>query len=200
MALPGTLRGNTKDILTILSWAIAIDAGLLNHWVCYHVKNLNGREGFHYPEPENLVFYWHEYLPEAPEPRAFQDLIKKFWPMLTFAVGPAVDEQNIDEASSTQRELQLALAFAFAAGRVNFNQLDRFTRRVEYDAETIALNRTTSAFTQGRATFGWRFYPRFQSPPPESTNLHVISNLLIKGGQGAITRWTTASLRPASAS
>ena len=55
---------------------------------------------------------------------------------------------------------------------------------MEYDAETMALNRKISSFTQGRATFGWRFYPRFQNPPPEATNIHVLANLLIKGGQG----------------
>ncbi len=196
MALPGELRGKTRDILAILSWAIAVDAGLLNQYTCYHVKNLKDRGSFECPDPESLVFYWHEYLPGAEEPRIFQELVRKYWPILTFAVDPAVDEQNIDEASSTQRELQLALAFAFAAGRVSFNQLDRFTRRIEYDAETIALNRTVSAFTQGRATFGWRFYPRFQPPPSESTNFHVIANLLIKGGQGRNYQMDNSKLEP----
>ena len=184
MALPGTLQGDTKDVLAILAWAIAIDAGQLNLQVRHHVKNVLGRSDPECLEPGNLIFYWHEYLPDAPERAIFQKLIKKSWPILTFAVDPVVDEQNIDDAASIHRELQLALAFAFAAGQVSFNQLNRFTRRLEYDAETIALNRTISSFTQGQSTFGWRFYPRFQNPPPEWTNFNVLANLLIKGGQG----------------
>jgi hypothetical protein len=184
MALPGKLRGDTRDMLTILSWAIAVDGGLLNELVRYHVKNMKNRSRFDWPDPDEMVFYWHDYQSEAPEPQVFQEIIKQYWPILTFAVDPVLDEQNIADAASIHRELQLALAFSFAAGRTSFNQLNRATRRLEYDAETIALNRTISSFTQGQSTFGWRFYPRFQNPPPEASNLHVFANILIRGGQG----------------
>ena len=80
-------------------------------------QQLEGPGGFECPDPEDLVFYWHEYLPGAEEPRVFEEVVKRKWPILTFAVDPAVDEQNIDEAASVHRELQLAVAFAFAAGR-----------------------------------------------------------------------------------
>jgi hypothetical protein len=196
MALPGNLQGDTKHLLSILSWAIAVDAGLLNGLICDHVKNMNGRGGFDCPEPDNLVFYWHEYLPVAPEPQIFQEVIKRNWPILTFAVDPVVDEQNIADAASVHRELQLALAFAFAAGRISFNSLNRYTRRLEYDAETLALNQTVTSFTQGQATFGWRFYPRFQNPPPEATNLNVIANILIRGGQGRNYQMDNSKLEP----
>src|SRR5207302_464417 len=100
----------------------------------------------------------------------------------TFAIDPVVDQQNIADAFSRHRELQLALAFAFASGNVNFNQMMRFQRRLEMDAETIALNRTVTGFAHGNDSFGWRFTPRFQTPPEEKNNLVVLANMLYRTG------------------
>ena len=88
------------------------------------------------------------------------------------------------DASSVHRDMQLALAFAFSTGQINFRQLLQFQRRVEFDAETIALNRTITSFSHGRDTFGFRFMPRYQNPPPERSNFHVLYNQLVKGGPG----------------
>ncbi len=104
--------------------------------------------------------------------------------MITFALDPVTDQQNIADAFSLRRDLQIAMAYSFATGQINFSQLNRFRRRIEEDAETIALNRTVTAYAHGNETFGWRFYPRFQNPPVpvERTNFGTLGNLLARGG------------------
>ena len=128
----------------------------------------------------SLSFYEKEPSPEAEE--AFENYVRTRWPMIVFALDPSVDQQNIADAYSLRRDLQLALAFSFSTGKINFSQLDRYNRKIEQDAETIALNRTVTSFSYGNDTFGWRFYPRYQNPPAERSNLQTISNLLIRGG------------------
>jgi hypothetical protein len=94
------------------------------------------------------------------------------------------EQQNIADALSRRRDLQLAVAFAFSTGRISFNQLNRFRRQLDYEAATIALNRTVTAFAQGNEMFGWRFAPRYQTPPEEESNLHLLFNMLYRGGPG----------------
>ena len=52
-------------------------------------------------------------------------------------------------------------------GRSTSTSSRQFQRRIEIDAETIALNRTVTSFAHGNDTFGFRFTPRYQNPPPE---------------------------------
>jgi hypothetical protein len=54
-------------------------------------------------------------------------------------------------------------------------------RKLQRDAATIDLNRTAVGFGHGDDTFGWRFYPRFQTPPVEG-NAKVLFRDLIVGG------------------
>ena len=51
---------------------------------------------------------------------------------------------------------------------------------MEKDVETIALNRTAIAFSHGNDTFGWRFYPRVQTPPTPGT-LGAFAETLLGG-------------------
>jgi hypothetical protein len=60
------------------------------------------------------------------------------------------------------------MAMAFASGRVNGQALMRYTRRLEADIATVALNKTAVGFTHGADTFGWRFMPRVQTPPTKN--------------------------------
>ena len=48
----------------------------------------------------------------------------------------------------------------------------------------IALNRTAVGFGAGDTTFGWRFYPRLQTPPTQAT-VRRFSGTLINGGPTA---------------
>ena len=56
-----------------------------------------------------------------------------------------------------------------------------YARRIEYDFATIDLNGTAVGFSHGDDTFGWRFYPRFQTPDIESNATVFIRDLLIGG-------------------
>ena len=179
--MPGDLRGKSDDITTILAYAVAIDAGLLNQRLQEEMKAFTGQNGFMPPcDPETLFFYLPE--PDLWAKQAFHDYVAKRWPVITFALDPVDDQQNIADAMSLRRDLQLAVALAFTQGTIGFNQLNRFRRRIEEDAETIALNKTVSAFAHGNDSFGWRFTPRFQNPPFRENNLQTIGNLLYRGG------------------
>jgi hypothetical protein len=184
--LPGDLKGQPDDVLSILSWSVAVECGLLDRQLKRDIKataNLKANQvqhGFECPDLTSVFFYDKDPSPEAEE--VFEHYVRGRWPMIVFALDPFVDQQNIADAFSLRRDLQLALAFSFATGKVNFSQLDRYNRKIEQDAETIALNRTVTSFSHGSDTFGWRFYPRYQNPPPERSNIQTISNLLIRGG------------------
>jgi len=66
---------------------------------------------------------------------------------------------------------------------------------MEYDLETIELNRTVVAFSHGNNTFGWQFFPRIQTPPTPS-NLKVITRDLLIGGQSRDSLARTYKLEP----
>ncbi len=111
---------------------------------------------------------WLDAYVRDPDPatvQMFNDYVRCRWPIQVFALDPVTQDQNIADIFSRRRELQLALAVGVARGTVRANAAANFARRLETDIETIQLNRTSIAFAHGSDTFGWRFYPRFQSPP-----------------------------------
>ncbi|MEZ5941083.1 MAG: hypothetical protein R3C18_06810 [Planctomycetaceae bacterium] len=77
----------------------------------------------------------------------------------------------------------MALALAFASGNANIQNVTRYARRLEMEMETIALNQTAVAFGHGSDTFGWRFTPRMQTPPIESSTSAAFRTLFT-GGPG----------------
>ena len=188
LKLPGDLKGQPDDVLSILSWGVAVECGLLDRQLKRDIKataNLKGSQpqhGSQSPDLTSVFFYDKDPSPEAEE--IFEHYIRARWPMIVFALDPSVDQQNIADAFSLRRDLQLALAFSFATGKVNFSQLDRYNRKIEQDAETIALNRTVTSFSHGSDTFGWRFYPRFQNPRRVKSNIETIGDMLWRGGPG----------------
>src|SRR5262249_41846015 len=113
-----------------------------------------------------LQFFGPNPSPEARE--AFNQYVRMRWPIKVFALDPVEQDQNIADEYARRREEQIALALAFASGKISAQAMMRFDRRIEWDMATIALNRTVTGFTHGADTFGWRFTPRFQSPPIES--------------------------------
>ncbi len=189
--LPGNLRFRPVGVLC---WGIAVHAGLLNRQLREDMKQTKGADGFTCPpEVDSLFFYPPE--PGAEAPTIFQEYIKARWPMITFALEPVVDQQNIDDAYSRRRDLQLALAFALSSGRVSFRQAINYNRQLQYEAEAIALNQTVTSFAHGNDTFGWRFTPRYQTPPDES-NIRAIANLLINGGPGRNWQLDNSKIEP----
>lgn len=169
-----------------LCWAIAIDAALLNDALREDVQRWMQMGQIKGPPVESLLFYLPASMNGTPPFEAASDVFRQYvaarWPIIAFAVDPVVDQQNIADAYSMRRELRMALAFSFASGKINFDQFNRFQRRLEQESETIALNRTVVSYSHGNDTFGWRFAPRFQNPPPEPSNLHALGNLVLRNG------------------
>jgi hypothetical protein len=126
-----------------------------------------------------MPFYGPDPPPQARA--AFNEYVKCRWPIHIFALDPVTQEENLGDVFSRRRETQLALSLAFASGRMTAGSFTRFARRLETDMSTIALHRTAVGFSHGENTFGWRFYPRFQTPPIES-NLTVIFRDQLWGG------------------
>jgi hypothetical protein len=189
--LPGNLRFRPVGVLC---WAIAVEAGLLNRQLREDMKDTKDLEGNACPfNVDELYFYQPIPAPEAVA--AFQAYVKARWPMITFALEPVTDQQNIEDAYSRQRSLQLAIAFALSSGQITFNQALNYNRTLQYEAQTIMLNQTISAFAHGNDTFGWRIRPRFQNPPDES-NLRAVTNLLLYGGPGPNYGLKNAKIEP----
>lgn len=173
--------------LSALCWAVAVDAALLDEALHRQAAATLADHGLPCPDLGAVKFYrplirapgvYDEYMAAR---EVFVDYVRNRWPIITFAIDPVVEQQNILDEYALRRDLQLALAFAFASGSINFRQMTTYRRQIEEDAETIALNQTVSAFAHGNDTFGWRLYPRYQNPPSES-NLHAAVNLLAFGG------------------
>ena len=89
----------------------------------------------------------------------------------------------------------LALSLAFTSGQMSAQSFTRYARRIELDMETIALNRTQVGFSHGNDTFGWRFYPRVQSPPTDS-NATVLFRDMLLGGPCRNAELKTMRLEP----
>ncbi|HUT92174.1 MAG TPA: hypothetical protein VMY37_21955 [Thermoguttaceae bacterium] len=149
----------------VLAWAIIVESALLNDRLMEDMRTVAREKGSHCMLQEGE---WRQfYLPKPwPEDRAaFNEYVRCRWPVVVFALDPVIDEQNIAELFSVRREMQLAAAVALAAGEIRPSAALNFVRRVETDVETIALNRTIVGFSHGSDTFGWRYYPRLQTPP-----------------------------------
>ncbi|MEZ6065006.1 MAG: hypothetical protein R3B90_04715 [Planctomycetaceae bacterium] len=134
--------------------------------------------------PTALNTNWQAYYgPEPPmEARmAFNDYVRCRWPVHVFAVDPITQDQNVADSFSQRREMQLALSLAFASGRIGSQSFTRMARRIELDMESIALHRTIVGFSHGEDTFGWRFYPRVQSPEIEG-NIKTFGRMICAGG------------------
>lgn len=147
---------------------------LKNDWLRNETKHFG-------PDPDNIErpagYDTHVADLEAAA-NVFLEYVRCRWPVTVFALDPMTDEQNIADQFSRRREMQLAVAVAVADGKVSPSAAGRFVRRLETDIETVALNRTAVGFSHGGDTFGWRFYPRVQTPPFQR-NLGVLAESII---------------------
>jgi hypothetical protein len=190
-------RHNIKDKpIGALCWAVAVEAALLDYYLKQDARRVfadNGLPG----EPIDTVHFYHpnEYCDDVSRD-VFCQYIRLRWPIITFSLDPVTDQQNIADSFSLNRDLQLALSFAFATGQINFSQLNTFRRQIQQQSDTIALNRTITGFMQGNDTFGFRFTPRFQNPPNQATNFGVIASQLISGGPGPNYQMRKSKLEP----
>jgi hypothetical protein len=152
--------------VTVFAWAILVETALLEDRLTEDMKSVQMSKGG--PSvPEGTHFHGPDPCPEARQ--IFNDYVRARWPIYVFAIDPVTEDQNIADDYSMRREMQLAIALSFATGQLSASNMTKYTRRIEEDMNTIALNRTVIGFSHGDNNFGWRFYPRVQSPPIRGT-------------------------------
>ncbi len=157
-----------RTTTAVLAWGILVESALLNERLLEDVREAATARGHCGPGAACVApFYGPDPPPEARA--AFADYVRCRWPIRVFALDPVSEEQNVDDSYARRRELQIAMAMASATGRLNAQAMARYTRRLETDLATVALNKTAVGFSHGSDTFGWRFYPRVQSPPVRGT-------------------------------
>ncbi|MEW4453740.1 hypothetical protein AB1L30_13785 [Bremerella sp. JC817] len=158
----------TFTTTTSLAWCILVNSALLNDRLLEDMRKVSAESGA-FPAPERWLECFHPIPRDSEATMLFNQYVQARWPVHVFALDPVNDEQNIAEVFSQRREMQLAMAAGVASGNVSARTAMNFARRMELDLETIDLNRKTVAFAHGQNVFGWRFYPRFQSPRVPST-------------------------------
>lgn len=169
------------NVTADLAWAIIVESALLNEKLKQDIRQAAANTGKPLPNADHVQFF----LPGpmlAPEARyAFNEYVRVRWPIHVFAVDPVSQDQNIADTYSKRQEMQLALTLAFASGNINASNMTRYARRIEKDMETIAINKTQIGFSHGEDTFGWRFYPRYQTPEIEGNFKTIFRDQLIGG-------------------
>jgi len=192
---------------SIFSWAVVVDCVLLNERLKEEIERYDGREGFSAPADLDVMRF---YVPSPKNTQAnpqlagdyitaeetFKAFVAARWPVICFALDPVTDQQNIGDSASLRRDLQLAMAMAFSSGQISASQFNRFRRLIGEDTETIALNKTVTAYSHSNDTFGWRFYPRFQNAPIEPSNLHSFANQMVFGGPPRNYQMKNSKLEP----
>lgn len=159
---------------TVFAWGILVETALLEEQLHDDMKRVAIAHGGP-AVPDEVHFHGPNPSPEAC--KLFNEYVAARWPVYVFALDPVTEDQNIADDFSMRREMQLAIALAFSSGQINASTMTRFVRRIEKDMDTIALNRTVIAFSHGDNTFGWRFYPRMQTPPIKG-NLNAVAELI----------------------
>ena len=168
-----------QTVTLSLAWAVLVESALLNERLNEDMRRVAGDPDCNCLYGGPYIFFGPDPLPEARY--AFMEYVRCRWPIHVFALDPVNQEQNIADAFSMRRELQLAAAIALATGQAGFSETMRFARRIEVEQQTIDLNRTTVAFAHGANTFGWRFHPRFQTAEIESNGTVLFRDLLVGG-------------------
>jgi hypothetical protein len=165
-----------RTTTAVLAWMILVESALLNERLIEDMRNISAAKGMGARCAFAGPFYGPNPAPEARD--GFNDYVRRRWPIRVFALDPVSNEQNVEDMFSQRREMQLALAMAVAHGRASRQTMARYDRALQTNMATIALNQTAVGFTHGADTFGWRFYPRIQSPPTQN-NLAAFRDTLI---------------------
>ena len=170
-----------RTATAVLAWAIIIDSALLNEKFQEEIESTHVARGGPPVPPNGIYFYRPEPGPEMCS--LFNEFVSARWPLHIFALDPEIQDQNVGDSFSKRREMQLAMSLAFTSGQIGAQNFMRYVRRIEQDIDTIALNHTMVGFSHGDNVFGWRFYPRVQTPPIDGNFEAIFRDLLI-GGQG----------------
>ena len=171
--------GHDLELSHILAWCVYVDSILLNERLNDDIRETTGTRPSDFSHPCWLPFFGPDPTPEARD--TFARYVQLRWPVRVFALDPQIDQQSIADASSVIRQMQLAVVMGFSSGNLGLSAAMDTIRKLQRDRATIDLNRTAIAFGHGDDTFGWRFQPRFQTPPVEG-NAKVFFRDLIVGG------------------
>lgn len=163
-----------------LAWSLIVEASLLNRELLESMKRLESEKGVACGLAGSVQLQFHGPDPSPEAREAFNQYVLNRWPIQVFALDPNTQEQNIADSFNLRRELQLAAAVAIATGNASVRAAGNFARQLEVDIDTIDVNATEVAFAHGTNVFGWRFYPRLQSPDNANT-LRSISQTLLGG-------------------
>jgi hypothetical protein len=163
----------------VLAFLIELQSVIVDQLLKEDMRVVFHRDGGACPDLDHLFFY--EFEPTLEACRVFNEYVGRKWPLHVYSIDPVIDQQNVLDAFSRRTELQLALAVSVAAGKINVNNATAYARQLDLDLETVGLNRTSVAFGAGETTFGWRFYPRVQTPPSQSNPRRIASLLYWNG-------------------
>jgi len=176
---PNGCRENSTRALNALIFTLIVNSVFVEQQLIEDMHIIAQRKGSILSDADGLQFYSLNPSPEARS--AFNEYVKAKWPIYVFSLDPMVDQQNYYDLFSQRSALQMALAVGLASGKVGFKNATSYARQIEQDLASVGLNRTAVGFGAGEQTFGWKFYPRMQSPPPPC-NPQRIANLLVWGG------------------
>ncbi|REJ88918.1 MAG: hypothetical protein DWQ34_20960 [Planctomycetota bacterium] len=173
------ISGEAPSPVAICAWWVLVESSLLNQQLNDDLKRVS-------QDPECGCMWAGEFPfygidPPMEARQAFVKYVKCRWPIHVFALDPVVQQQNIADQYSMRREMQLALALAFASGNLSAQNMTRYARRLELDMETVALNQTHVGFGHGDNVFGWRFTPRVQTPDVGGTGTVIFRDFLFGG-------------------
>ncbi len=174
--------GPSGRINEALAWAILVEASLVNQRLVEDMQQVAKTRGCACLGGAEEWYVWPLPMLSPSAIESFKEYVSCKWPIYIFTLDPITDDQNISDYLDRRRELQLAVAAAVASGQMNIGGAMRFQRQLETEVETIALNRRAIGFSHGTNTFGWRFYPRVQTPDTPG-NLVAFGQTLF-GGPG----------------
>ncbi|MCC9602077.1 hypothetical protein LOC67_16055 [Stieleria sp. JC731] len=179
-------RGLRTDPIGALGWCLMVESSLLNARLIEDMNTLASEKGCLCGDVTGMCFWGPTPPPESCQ--AFNSYVQCRWPIQVFALDPVSNEQNVADSFSSRRELQLAAAIGVANGELSPQAAGQFVRRLEIDLQTIGINRTQVAYGHGDDSFGWRFYPRIQTPGTPSTIGAFAESLLGGPGRDALVR------------
>ncbi len=165
--------------LDVLAFALLVQSVAVDRQLKYDMQIMCQRKGCDVGNPFQYCFF--NLWPDEASQRAFNKYVECKWPIHVFSLDPIMEQQNQLDLFSQRTELQLALATAVSTGQVSFQNATSYARRLEQDLAAVALNRPAVGFGAGEATFGWRFTPRIQTPPTQSTARRILSTLANNG-------------------
>ncbi len=151
----------------ILAWAVFVESILLNERLIEDIQKTVPAGTCGLTAQSWLPFFGPNPSQEARD--IYEQYVRIRWPLRIFTVDPAITEQNVASLSTTYRQMQLSVALAVAGGNMSGSAALRTLRDIKRDMATIDLNRTVVGFSHGEDTFGWRFYPRFQTARLKAT-------------------------------